>query len=467
MTTPAPGPILFRDATIVTLAEGRPDVEHGDLLVADGRVAAIGVGMANDSATPVDARGMLLMPGFVDGHRHCWQGSLRRLIPDADLPEYMAVTHDGVARHYRPEDMEIGDTVALLGALDSGFTTVVDLSHNSRSRAHSDAVLRAYERTGIRAVHASAPPNAGEWEGLWPDDLDRLSATIDAMPLVTLRMAIDMRRVRPVEELLAFARSRGLAITMDGVMGAGSSEELTRLGADGLLGPDITLIHATSLTESAWQAILSAGVRIVLATTSDEQLGLAGGYPPVQRVMDGGIRPGLSVDVEIALAGDPFTQMRATLLTQRMAATAEKMAGGPMPRRLGTREVLDWAISGGAESAGLAATIGSLAPGMAADLLLVDLADAVVIPAGDPIATIVHGIDRASIRGVLVGGAVRKWDGRLVGVDLAEVADRAERSRSHLLERAGFSLDASGLAGVPELQDAYLRDYLGGHDDRV
>lgn len=461
--------MLFRGGTVLTLDAGLGELAGGDVLVTGDRIQAVGHDLeAPDGAEIVDARGHIVMPGFVDGHRHCWQGSLRRLVTEADLPRYMAVTHDGVARHYRPEDMYAGDLVALLGALDHGFTTVTDVSHNTRSRAHADAVFQAYRDAGIRAIHASAPPNAHEWEEHWPDDLGRLRGIADGEDLVTLRMAIDMRRVRPVPELMSIARELGIGITFDGVMGAASSEEIAQLGGEGLLGPDVTFIHATSLGDPAWEALESSGSHVVLATTSDEQLGLAGAIPPVQRVMDHGMRPGLSVDVEISLAGDPFTQMRATLLTQRMLATAERMSGGPSRRLLESAEVLEWATIGGAAAGGIADQTGTLTPGKQADLLLVRTDDIGAIPAGGNTAgTIVHGVDRASIRGVLVGGRVRKWDGELVGLDLDRVRGLAEGSRAYLLEQAGFRLTPGGLEGVGEMQDEWLRTYLGSHDDEV
>jgi cytosine/adenosine deaminase-related metal-dependent hydrolase len=461
--------ILFQGGTVLTMDAEVGELAGADLLVVGSRIEAIGTGLsAPEGAEIVDARDKLLMPGFVDGHRHCWQGSLRRLVTEADLPRYMSVTHDGVARHYRPDDMYAGNLVALLGALDQGFTTVLDLSHNTRSRAHADAVFRAYRDTGIRAIHASAPPNAGEWEEHWPDDLERLRAIAADDELITLRMAIDMRRVRPVPELLARARDLELGIHFDGVMGAASSDEIAELGRAGLLGPDVTFVHATSLGDPAWEQLERTGAHVVLATTSDEQLGLAGAIPPVQRVMDHGMRPGLSVDVEISLAGDPFTQMRATLLTQRMLATSDRMSGGRHTRLLESPEVLSWATLGGAEAGGLADQVGTLAPGKQADLLVIDLNDINTTPAGGNTAgTVVHGIDRSNIRGVLVGGRVRKWDGALVGLDLPAVRDLAERSRAYLFEQAGFHLSPSGIEGVPEMQDEYLRTYLGSHDDDV
>ena len=153
-------PVLLRGATVVTVDPAVPDLPAGDVLIRDGVIEAVGVDLTADGAIPVDLAGMILMPGFVDGHRHCWQNQLRHLICDAGIDEYIAMTHGTTALHYRPEDMYAGDLVTLYGALDAGFTTVLDFSHNSRSRAHSDAVFAAYREVGIRAVHTAAPPNA-------------------------------------------------------------------------------------------------------------------------------------------------------------------------------------------------------------------------------------------------------------------------------------------------------------------
>ncbi len=459
-------PVLLRGGTLITVDPMLGQFDAGDVLVIDGVVVAVGERIEHfpgDTIT-IDTSGCIVAPGFVDGHRHCWQGALRRVAVDADLPRYIAITHDGVARHYRPEDMLVGNTVALYGALDAGFTTVLDLSHNSRSSAHSDAVLHAYRDTGVRAVHASAPPNAYDWDEQWPDDLGRIIDAVERDDLITLRMAIDMRRVRPVEELMSIARGLSLGITMDGVMGPASSAELERLGSSGLLGPDVTLVHATGLSEDAWSQIERNDVQVVLATTSDEQLCLAGGVPPIQRALDAGIRPGLSVDVEISLAGDAFTQMRATLLTQRMLAAVARSTGAGAPALLGNADVLELATISGARAVGLGDQVGSISIGKRADLLVVRADGINSIPGGNPTGILVQGVDRADIRAVLVDGTARKWDGEIVGLDVGALSDRAAASRDHVLAAAGFRLGSRGPEGVPELQDPALREYLGTHD---
>jgi cytosine/adenosine deaminase-related metal-dependent hydrolase len=448
---------VFRGATIITGDPRLGIVIDGDLEVRDGIVAAVGTGLGTrGDEVEIDAGGTIIMPGFVDGHRHAWQGAFRRTLTDADLVRYLAATHAGTAPHYRPEDMYAGTVASLLGALDHGFTTVVDFSHNSRSSAHSDAALQASADAGIRVVHVSAPPNSGEWDHQWPDDLERVAAAAsNAGGIVTVRAGIDMNRVEPAAGIIRRARGLGLGVHIDGVMGAASSLEIIELAGEGLLGPDVTLIHCTALSPEAWRAIRDAGTEVVLATVSDAHLGLAGGVPPVREIMALGLEPGLSVDVEVSLAGDPFTQMRSTALLQRMLAVADSHATGlPVGTLLGAADVLRFATSSSARTAGLGGVAGTLTPGRAADLLLVRPSGNTSMPVVDPVGTVVHGIDRSEIDAVLVAGRPLKWEGRLIHPHSDSLPGRLMASREHLIAAAGLPAD---------LDDNRIRQYVSTH----
>lgn len=456
----------FTEATIVSGDPAVPDLARAEMLVQQGKIVAIAstIDGVPEDAIRIDCSGHILMPGFVDGHRHSWQGVLRRIASDGELRDYLAITHAGAARHYTPEDMYTGTRVALTGALDNGITTVLDLSHNSRSSAHSDAVFEAYRSVGIRAVHAAAPPNAGDWDEQLPGDIERLAQQHGSGSISSVRMAVDLNLVRPAEELFDIARSFGLDIHYDGVMGPASSDAVVALGESGRLGPDVTIVHATTLSDAAWDQIRTHGVRIVLAAVSDEQLRLAGGVPPIQRCLDEGIRPGLSIDNETSLAGDMFTQMRATMYTQRMFAAAERNREDGGPASVSNDQVLEMATLAGAESCGVGGIVGSLEVGKEADLLLVEAEAANNLPLNSAVGTIVHGVDRGNIRAVFVRGAVKKWNGSLIGVDLSKLRAEAIASRDRLLSLSGFRLTVNGPEAIPELADSGLNRYLDDHD---
>ncbi|MFJ4095195.1 amidohydrolase family protein [Kitasatospora sp. NPDC089913] len=446
--------ILFTGATVVTMDPALGTLATGDLLVAGSTVAAVGPdlrtrGDAADTVV-VDATGTILVPGFVDTHRHAWQGQLRRTVPDVDdLAGYVGTTLARYAPVYRPEDMYVGTRLAALGAVDAGITTMLDFSHNSRTAAHSDAAVQALLDTGIRGIHAAMGPHFGDWDRQWPADLGRLADRFGG-GLVTFRLAA-LATAEIAGPDLAFgpglarvAAELGIGVSVDAVFGEASSAAVLDWEREGLLGERLTLIHATGLTGEAWRAIGASGTRVSLAPTSEAQIGLEDAVPAVDEALAAGVRPGLSIDVEVALASDMFTQMRALHAIQRMRAVhavhgaravgavpAVPAAGGP-PERITTADVLDFATRQGAATVGLGATTGTLTPGKQADLLMITADEINNLPLNDPIGTVVLGADARNIDTVLIAGRVRKWAGRLLDVDLPALRAEAAASRDHV-----------------------------------
>ncbi|WP_406358091.1 amidohydrolase family protein [Streptomyces sp. NBC_00658] len=435
--------ILFTGATIVTMDPELGILHNSDLLVEGDAIAAIGPNLGADGAVVVDASGTILAPGLVDTHRHAWEAQLRRIMPDVDdLGGYVMATLAGYATVYRPQDMYIGTKLAALTAIDSGITTMLDFSHNSRTREHSDAAIEALRDTGIRGVHASMGPHFGEWDRQWPADLTRLkdeyfSSSDDQ--LLTLRMAtlatdeIAGPTLAYGPELARTAADLGIGVSVDAVFGTSSSEAVLSWAKHGILGPDVTLIHATGLTTEAWKAMGESGTTVALAPTSDAQIGLETAIPAVDEALAVGIRPGLSIDVEVALASDMFTQMRALLAIQRMRAVNAAYGTGGDLSRITTHDVLDFATLQGARTNGLGDVTGSLTPGKKADLLVVQAEDLNNMPLNDPIGTLVLGSDARNISAVLVNGRPRKWNGQVLDVDLPALRAEVNASRTYVL----------------------------------
>ncbi|MEU6192081.1 amidohydrolase family protein [Streptomyces sp. NPDC047061] len=434
--------ILFTGATVVTMDPALGVVDGADLLVEGDTITAVGPHLDAPDAVVVDATGAVIAPGFVDTHRHAWEAQLRRIMPDVDdLGGYVMATLAGYATVYRPQDMYIGTRLAALTAIDSGITTMLDFSHNSRTREHSDAAVEALRDTGIRGVHASMGPHFGDWDRQWPGDLTRLKEQYFGSDdqLLTLRLAtlatdeIAGPALAYGPELARVAKELGIGVSVDAVFGTASSDAVLRWAKDGILGPDVTLIHATGLTPEAWQAMGASGTAVALAPTSDAQIGLETAIPAVDEALSVGIRPGLSIDVEVALASDMFTQMRALHAIQRMRAVNAAYGTDKQPSRITTLDVLDFATLQGARTNGLASITGSLAPGKKADLLVIRAEDLNNMPLNDPIGTIVLGSDARNISAVLINGEPRKWAGQVLDVDLAALRGEVHASREYVL----------------------------------
>ncbi|NAZ84684.1 amidohydrolase family protein [Kineococcus indalonis] len=435
--------ILLRGASVVTMDPALGTIDAGEVLIRGSRILDVGRGLPDTGALVIDAPGSIIAPGMVDTHRHAWQAQMRRTIPDVDdLAGYLRSTLMNVAPAYTPDDVHLGTRLAALTALDGGITTMLDFSHNSRTAAHSDAAITALIDSGIRGVHASMAPHFGTWDGQWPADLARLRSRYVPTDeqLVTLRMAA--LATADIADHLAYgpqlartAADLDIGVSLDVVFGQGASREVLHWREQGLLGPHLQAIHCTALSAEAWAAMREHGVSVSLAPTSDAQIGLEDAVPPVDEALAHGIRPGLSVDVEVALASDMFTQMRALLTIQRMRAVHAAYGTGGEAARISTRDVLDFATLSGARTLRLEERTGSLSPGKQADLIVVDAEAINTMPLHDAVGTLVLGADRSNITSVWVAGQVRKWNSTLLGVDVDALRTRVHDSVAAISER--------------------------------
>src|SRR5438094_6357734 len=340
---PAPNHyLLLCGGTVVSMDPKVGDFVKGDVLIQGKKIVSVAAELkAPPQAEVIDARNTIVIPGFVDAHRHSWEGQLRRIIPNGAITAYMVTTHQGFARYYRPHDMYVGNLITALGCTDAGITCIIDNSHNSRSSAHSDAAIQALFDSGIRAVHASGPPQFGTWDKQWPQDWARLQKkyfTSDDQ-LVTLRAFGP-----PNRENWALARSLGLKIHADGI----SSELVEAFAKEKLLGPDFTFNHASGLTDAAWRLVRETGCNVDVCTRSDSQYGLGSGASAgvggFQKALDFGVQPGFSVDNETSYSTDMFGEMRAAFFVQRAIATNRRANRDPAaPAPVTVRQVLQCA----------------------------------------------------------------------------------------------------------------------------
>jgi cytosine/adenosine deaminase-related metal-dependent hydrolase len=447
--------ILVRGAAIVSMDDAVGDLARGDLLIEGTKIAAVGPDLsaagADGQALVLDADGMIAIPGLQDTHRHSWQTQLRRLFCDGALADYIGTVHGQMGPLFTPHDIEVGTRLAALTALRSGITSVLDFTHNRRTTEHGDAAVRAWEATGVRATIVPVRPLFGDWDHRWEEDLRRLRAGTFASDDQRLRLRVGAY-TKSVPELVtgeieltaataALAGELGLGVTVDAVFGPGAGDHVLQLAADGVLSSDMTFIHCQSIGDAAWDALAQAGCRVALAATSDAQLGCVESVPPIQAALDRGITPGLSIDVECCLSSDIYTQMRFVLAVQRMFAHQRHHHGdADAPAVLPVREALRYATIAGAEANGVADVSGSLTPGKAADIVLVRADDVDNLPLNDAVATVVLGTDSGNVETVLVDGEPRKWDRRLVGVDVAALGRDVADSRDWLLEQVGRSV---------------------------
>src|SRR6187455_37306 len=342
-TGPSRQPILLKGGTIVSMDPKVGDFARGDVLIDGKKIAGVGTQVkAPPQAQVIDATNTIVIPGFVDAHRHSWEGQLRRIIPDGAIAEYMATTHNGFARHYRPHDIYVGNLITALGCIDAGITCVIDNSHNSRSAAHSDAAVQALIDSGIRGVHASGAPAAGTWDQQWPQDLERLQKRFftSTDQLITLRMFSAMSR-----DNWALARRLGIRITTES---NAAGPEFDQFLNEKLVGADNTFNHCQGWPDQVWQRVKDAGATVNVCPRSDAQYGLGEGVFAFQNALDHGMRPGFSIDNEVSYGTDMLSEMRVAFNVQRAMAQYRRTHGdAKAPAPVSVRTVLECATAGG------------------------------------------------------------------------------------------------------------------------
>ncbi len=417
------------------------DFATGDVLIEGAEIVAVGPNLEAGEAEVIDAGGLIVMPGFVDTHRHIWEGLLRNIGTDVPLEgrtSYISFVLHKLAPAFRPEDAYVGNLVSALGAIDAGITTLLDWSHIQGSPAHTDAVIKALDDSGLRAVFAYGFPWWGKWEERQPSWFVRAATEYFSSKdqLLTLALAAPGPEFTDFEvsrDHWKLARETGARITTHvGVGSYGQDAKVQHFGEAGLLGPDTTYIHCTTLNDTEIQMIVDTGGTVSLASPVEMMMGH--GMPPIQKFLDRGLRPSLSVDVETNVPGDMFNQMRSVLTLQRARATAD----GKSP--VSTREVLAYATIEGARANGLDAKVGSLTPGKQADVVMLRTDRINVTPLNDPATAVVAGMDTGNVDTVLIAGRVMKRHGELLHVDWPAVKRMAAESRDHVVERSGFKL---------------------------
>ncbi|HEY3926150.1 MAG TPA: amidohydrolase family protein, partial [Acidothermaceae bacterium] len=128
------------------------DIADCDVLVEDGKIAAIGRGLQVADALEVDAEGTIVLPGFIDTHRHTWQTAIRGVLGSCTLDGYLGAVLVRMGPEFRPEDVYIGNLLGSLEALSAGITTLYDWSHATNTPEHADAKIMGLREAGIRAV---------------------------------------------------------------------------------------------------------------------------------------------------------------------------------------------------------------------------------------------------------------------------------------------------------------------------
>ena len=460
---------VIRGGHVMSMDPNVRDFVRADVLVEGKKIIAVGPNVPAGGAGVIDARGKIVMPGFVDTHHHQFETATRSVLADALLFDGLdpAITYNyfqkellGFAPVYRPEDVYISELFGGLAQLDNGVTTVHDVSQIHHSPAHSDAAIQALFDTGRRAAFGYFESAGGVAGNQYPTDAFRIKARWFSSDdqLVTMIMGGEIY-LPGYEAAWRIGRQLGIPVAAHIVGTFGMRGEFDAI-ADGLrdvgqqpgqsgFGPDNLFIHMTGMSDNAWTKMQAAGSGVSFAVPIE--MNMRHGTPPVLKAMELNFQPSLSTDVEVTLTADFFTQMRAAMALQRMFMNARALFHSGVPNGvneayaadfpelplLTVRDVLRWATINGARDLRLEGKTGSLTPGKEADIILLE-PGINAAPLNHVPGAVVSLMERGNVESVIVAGKVRKWKGKLRDVNLGKLRRDLENSRDYLFEAAGI-----------------------------
>jgi 5-methylthioadenosine/S-adenosylhomocysteine deaminase len=422
---------IIRGGVIVSLDSAIGALPRGDVLIEDGVIVSIASEIEASDAEVIDATRRIVMPGFVDNHRHAWQTAFRGMGADWTFPEWALALHRILKPHYEPEDVYIATLMGRLEALHSGVTTMLDWFHCALTPEHTDAAIAGLREAPGRSIFCygagwgtaeSVESEIRRVRGELADDLARVSMAWG------LR-GIGDTSVTTTSAELALASELNLRTSLH-IASDGTQRPVAELERHGLLRSTTTYVHVTGVQDDELRMIAAAGGSV--SVSPDVELKMGFGLPMTGRMLAAGLRPTLSIDDVPSVGGDMFSPMRTAFAAQR-----------GIDGTLTSRDVLDFATIDAARSLGIEDRAGSLAPGKSADIILLRIDDPTVFPVTDPVGAIVTAGHPGLVDTVMVGGLVVKRNGVLTGVDLPVLMGRLLASRDRVAASACVPTDGS------------------------
>jgi len=433
-----------------------------DIAIAGNVIAGVASGfarVADASIDEIDARGHLVLPGFVNAHYHSHDVLAKGTLEEVPLESWRLYA---LPPQYPPRSMEEVRARTLLGALEClrcGMTTIQDmLTLYPFEERHLDTVMQAYERIGIRVVFSlqyadrRGLETIPYWKDIFPKELHAQLSTaaeperqIDLLgyfertclaapsrsrvhwalgpsapercspALMTRTMELARRYGVPVYSHIY--ESRGMALQARLTLPEQGGSLIKRLAAEGALGPLLNLAHSVWLARDEIDLLAATGTGVVLNPQGN--LKMKCGIPPIRALQDAGVRIGLGCDN--CSCSDAQNMFMAMKLFALLAAASDPLPGPPQ-----AIAALRAATEAGAEGACLGNAIGRIEPGYKADLTLIDMSDPTWSPLNNAARQLVHVEAGRGVRHVIVDGAVVVRDRRLTTIDEDEIYDAVE-----------------------------------------
>lgn len=430
--------LLVENATFLTQDPARP-VERGRLVAQDGVIAAVGENARHASPDEViDARGGIVLPGFVNAHAHLAMTLLRGAGEDLPLERWLREKIWPLEAKLDRAAVKAGSELAMLEMIASGTTTFNDMYF------YADATAEAALASGLRAVVGATfldfptPEMRPEemvdhargflkrWTGrsslLSPALAPHATYTCGPATLDAVRALRDEARNPDGRRPLVHVHCAETRDEVQDVHEQRGARPVGVLARHGLLDGAV-LAHCGWITKEEVRDIARAGAAVAHCPVSNMKLA-TGGWLPIPELAEAHVPVALGTD---GAASNNTLDLLETLKFAALGQKQHRWDAGAVT----ARQALAMATRDGARALGLD-RVGVLAPGWRADLVVLDTRRPGLRPVLDPEATVAYAARGGDVAATVVDGRVLYRDGEFTTMDAPRVLDDAERAAGRL-----------------------------------
>jgi 5-methylthioadenosine/S-adenosylhomocysteine deaminase len=437
--------LIISGGTVVTMDAARTIIHDGSVAVRGDSIIAIGpsseIEQHYSSAQVIDARGRLVLPGFINGHTHVPMTLFRGLRDDVTLDDWLRkYVFPAEAKNVTEDFVRWGTRLAAAEQIRAGVTTFADMYY------FEDAVAEETKAAGMRGVLGEtfidfpAPDNKSEaqmlaytekflkrWQG---DPLIRAAPaphSIYTCSKKTLQDAAALARKYHAPILIHVAEMKK---EWDDSEKQHGMSPVAYLNSIGVLGPDVVAAHCIYV-DAADQKMLSEK-HVGCVHNPSSNMMLASGVSPVPDMRTAGVAVGLGTDGPAGSNND-LDLMEEIDLAAKLAKITRMD-----PRALSAKDVVAMATIDGARALHMEKEIGSLETGKKADVVLISLDEPNAVPMYDIYSQIAYSLKASDVETLIIGGRVVMRDRKLLTVDEPAVIDKAREYGASVKKSLGM-----------------------------
>jgi len=424
--------LLINGGTVVTMDGDRLILEDGAVVVKGDVISAIGFRTDLEKKyiadQTIDARGKLVLPGFINGHTHVPMTLFRGLHDDVTLDEWLhKYIFPAEAKNVTEEFVRWGTRLAAAEQIRGGITTFADMYY------FEDAVAEETKKAGMRGVLGEtfidfpAPDNKDEAEMLaytekfikrWQNDPLIHAApaphSIYTCSQKTLQDAAALARKYHAPILIHVAEMKK---ELDDSRAQNGTTPVQYLNKIGVLGPDVVAAHCIFVDDTDRKLLAEKEVGCVHNPSSNMML--ASGVSPVSELRAAGVAVGLGTD------GPAGSNNDLDLMEEMDLAAKLQKITKMNPLALGAKAVVEMATIDGAKALHMEKEIGSLEAGKKADVIVISLNEPNAVPMYDVYAQLAYALKGNDVETVVIGGRVVMREHQLLTVKEDEAIAKA------------------------------------------